>query len=779
MASAKSSRSRNSVPSGLAAPPGALQANGGGGGQEAGVQLADKLKIFKTDNFDSDAYVQSKCQTMNEREIKQLCNYLQDLKKASAEEMRKSVYANYASFIRTSKEISDLEGELLSIKNLLGAQTGLIRGLAEGVNIDSLSAASDGGKEDDKSRIEDQEPSDMEKWVVEFPDLLEVLLAERRVDEALDALDEAERVVTDAKQNQTLGTLALALLQNAVSEYRQKLADQLAEAACQSSTRGVELRGAASALKRLGDGPRAHTLLLTAHDQRLQYNMQVIHPTSTSYGGAYTAAVSQQVFSAIAQALNDSQAVFGDEFASELVIWSTKQAESFAHLVRRHALASSAAAGGLRAAVECVQIAIEHCSLLEAHWKLSLSSVLLRLFRPCVEQALDANLRRIEESTSALAAADDWVLIYPSTGSRTSSRSSTSVMGIQPKLTSSAHRFNSMVQDFLEDVGPLLSMQLGGSTMDGLLKVFNSYINLLINALPSSMEDETYLDGPVNKLVQIAETETQQLSLLANASLLAEDLLPRAAMKLSPHYQAGRIEDTRQRGLDKNIRVPEQREWKRKLQRSVDKLRDSFCRQHALDLIFTEDGDTNLSAEMYINMDYNSEEPDWAPSPIFQELYAKLNSIATIASDIFVGRERFATLLLMRLTETVILWLSEDQSFWEEIEEGQRPLGPLGLQQFYLDMQFVILFGQGRFLSRHVHQVIIDVIERVMAAFSATGMNPDSVLPSNDWFFEIAQETIFRISGKARYGNGERELNSPTASVSAQSISSVRSLGSS
>lgn len=67
MASAKSSRSRASVPSGLGAPPGALQANGGGGAQEAGVQLADKLKIFKTDNFDSDAYVQSKCQTMNER----------------------------------------------------------------------------------------------------------------------------------------------------------------------------------------------------------------------------------------------------------------------------------------------------------------------------------------------------------------------------------------------------------------------------------------------------------------------------------------------------------------------------------------------------------------------------------------------------------------------------------------------------------------------------------------------------------------------------------------
>uniref|UniRef100_A0A452XAY1 Uncharacterized protein n=1 Tax=Aegilops tauschii subsp. strangulata TaxID=200361 RepID=A0A452XAY1_AEGTS len=64
-----------------------------------------------------------------------------------------------------------------------------------------------------------------------------------------------------------------------------------------------------------------------------------------------------------------------------------------------------------------------------------------------------------------------------------------------------------------------------------------------------------------------------------------------------------------------------------------------------------------------------------------QELYAKLNRMAGVAADMFVGRERFATLLMMRLTETVILWLSEDQAFWEEIEQGPKPLGPLGLQQ--------------------------------------------------------------------------------------------------
>ncbi|KAK8954653.1 hypothetical protein KSP39_PZI002333 [Platanthera zijinensis] len=35
--------------------------------QESGVQLSDKLKIFKTDNFDPEAYMQSKCQSMNEK----------------------------------------------------------------------------------------------------------------------------------------------------------------------------------------------------------------------------------------------------------------------------------------------------------------------------------------------------------------------------------------------------------------------------------------------------------------------------------------------------------------------------------------------------------------------------------------------------------------------------------------------------------------------------------------------------------------------------------------
>ncbi|CAH2050591.1 unnamed protein product, partial [Thlaspi arvense] len=497
-------------------------------------------------------------------EIRQLCSYLLDLKRASAEEMRRSVYANYTAFIRTSKEISDLEGELSSMRNLLSTQATLIHGLAEGVHVDSLSTCvPDSSIADELSNYELKEPSDLEKRLKEFPDLLDVLLAERRVEEALETLDEGEHIVSEAKEKKSLSPTVLLSLQTAIIEHRQKLADQLAEAACQPSTRAVSYVLLFQPLKSLG-----MALVLI-------YNMQSLRPSSTSYGGAYTAALSQLVFSAIAQAASDSSAIFGKEpaYTSELVMWATKQIEAFALLVKRHALASSAAAGGLRAAAECVQIALGHCTLLEARG-LALCPVLLKLFRPSVEQALDANIKRIEESTAAMAAADDWELTYPPV-TRQSGRSSSSSLGAsayQHKLSSSAHRFNLMVQDFFEDV-------------------FNSYVSMLIKALPGSMEEEANYE---------------------------DELLPRAAMKLTPLSQANYRDDPRRKPVDRQNRHPEQREWRRRLVASVDRLKDSFCRQHALDLIFTEDGDSHLNADMYINMDGNVDEIEWFPSPIFQ-----------------------------------------------------------------------------------------------------------------------------------------------------------------
>ncbi|KAA3482900.1 exocyst complex component EXO84A isoform X4 [Gossypium australe] len=67
---------------------------------ESNLTLSDRLKQFKSSQFNPEAYLQSKCNNMTEKEIKHACSNLLELRKASAEEMRKSVYANYTAFIR-------------------------------------------------------------------------------------------------------------------------------------------------------------------------------------------------------------------------------------------------------------------------------------------------------------------------------------------------------------------------------------------------------------------------------------------------------------------------------------------------------------------------------------------------------------------------------------------------------------------------------------------------------------------------------------------------------
>lgn len=53
-----------------------------------------------------------------------------------------------------------------------------------------------------------------------------------------------------------------------------------------------------------------------------------------------------------------------------------------------------------------------------------------------------------------------------------------------------------------------------------------------------------------------------------------------------------------------------------------------------------------------------------------------------------------------------------------------------------------------------------------------------SVLPEDEWFADVAQIAIKMLTGKANFANVDRDVASPSASVSAKSISSIVSHGS-
>ncbi|KAJ6914477.1 hypothetical protein NC651_016676 [Populus alba x Populus x berolinensis] len=211
-------------------------------------------------------------------------------------------------------------------------------------------------------------------------------------------------------------------------------------------------------------------------------------------------------------------------YTSELVTWAVKEIESFAFLQKRHVLAQSAAARRLRVATKCIHICLGHCSLSEARG-LSLATILLRLFRSIIEQALSANLKKNEESSAALAAADDWFLTYPRAGGSPFSRTASLGSEWYHSQSFQAVLTNSIPRTFSSE-----RLQLDCPA----LQVFNSYVNLLIRALFISAENEESLEGSGSRIVKMVGTESQQLALLASALLLEDELLPCSAMKLLP-----------------------------------------------------------------------------------------------------------------------------------------------------------------------------------------------------------------------------------------------------
>ncbi|CAI7774395.1 unnamed protein product, partial [Closterium sp. NIES-54] len=408
--------------------------------------IGQEIKHLESESFNADQFMQAKCKAMSEKSLRKLCAELVDFKRASAEEMRKSVYANYKSFIRTAKEISELEGELRNVRSLLTAQSTLIHSLSDRSPIVQSHLA-----DPDRSVYEDdKEASSQEANLLQIPDKMAVCLAERRIDEALDLLAKGEDAVVmcRAGQRPAVNKDSLETLDTSLAEKRAELVDLLARITLQPSVRRAELRHAVAALARLGDPKRAHTLMLACHGAQVQAAVQPLRPGGVSYGAAYTAKISRLVFSTILAAAQDSKAVFGDtpSCASELVLWAHGQTEWCGDLLQQYVLTSAAAAGGLRLAAECVQIAVGHCSLLEDHG-LAMAAVLMRLVRPNVELALEANIRRIEESVQAMAAGDDWSLLpVPSAPRSAAARMLADAPVANFQLTSSAYRLYSMVQ---------------------------------------------------------------------------------------------------------------------------------------------------------------------------------------------------------------------------------------------------------------------------------------------------------------------------------------------
>lgn len=314
---------------------------------------------------------------------------------------------------------------------------------------------------------------------------------------------------------------------------------------------------------------------------------------------------------------------------------------------------------------------------------------------------------------------------------------------------------------------PLVSIQLGGAALEGVAAIFEQYIDILIKALPGQEHEE---EG--KRKVRVASNEEQQLLLLGNATSLADEIVAIAASQIFPG--GSQVLDYKApRSTTVAARSPELKDLRRLLQTHVEKLKFYLCNEIIIGLCYDEYG-SKLSAATYFQID--SDMPRWQdgpmPTALFQSLFHKLISIQQIAGDVLAGKERVTQLFLIRLTETFVKALSTSPELWEMIEEEPGNLGPLGFQQFLLDMQFLALVAKNAgFLSRNVNQAISQEEERMKETYIIGGADLESVLPDPEWLQGAVLDNFNNLMDqwRDRIGFAPRDVSD------IQSVSSMRS----
>lgn len=299
-----------------------------------------------------------------------------------------------------SEEVVEMEHELMELRKHISAQGILVQDLMTGVcrQLEELTGANGSIDESppDPEIYDSQDPlpNELDEHKMLFLEKIDVLLAEHKVDEAIEALDAEEKNFPELKSSGEASSAEASLFKSAFLKRKEMVEDQLVKITEQPSVGILELKKALSNLIKLGKGPLAHQLLLKYYGSHLQRNFDVFLPSCSVCPKVFPATISKFVFSTISLTTKESSLVFGDNpvYSNRIVQWAEWEIEYFVRLVKENAPPSETISA-LRAASICVQASVNCCTMLESQG-LKLSRLLLLLLRPYIEEVLELNFRR-------------------------------------------------------------------------------------------------------------------------------------------------------------------------------------------------------------------------------------------------------------------------------------------------------------------------------------------------------------------------------------------------
>lgn len=310
----------------------------------------------------------------------------------------------------------EVKHELIDLQKHISAQGILVQDLMTGVcrELDEWNQSSN-----DVDEIEHEpellEPlsNDRNDQKTLFFENIDVLLAEHKFEEALEALDAEERNSAELKGSGNTSSDEGSSYKSALMERKAVLEDQLIGIAEQPSVSFPELKKALDGLIKLGKGPVAHQLMLKFYGSHLHKRIEALLPSSSFCPETFPFTLSKIVFSVISSTIKESALIFGVNpvDTNRIVQWAEWEVEYFLRLVKENA-PSSETVPALRSASICIEASLKYCSILEPQG-LTMSKLLLVLLRPSVEEVLESNFRRARRAVLDMAESAECLPLSP------------------------------------------------------------------------------------------------------------------------------------------------------------------------------------------------------------------------------------------------------------------------------------------------------------------------------------------------------------------------------
>ncbi|KAJ1397857.1 Exocyst component Exo84, C-terminal [Sesbania bispinosa] len=644
-------------------------------------------------------------ESMTGRGIKHLCDELRELKEAANQDLQRNIFANSSSFLRS--HISQHIELRLNIRD----------------HIHDVPSP----------------PSELEAHINDVSDKLDIFISENMIDEALHLLESADAHYHSIQLEDNSNCENEIMLYNSmISEKKSMLIQQLTQIAENRRTAGPELQRVLAALCSLGDSQLAIHLLLEYYHLRIVTGTNNLQWSKSSLDEIYIRELARFVFSMISQAARNFVMLFGETsiYASELMLWACEETKSFVTCLDKYVKCNSTMSAGLSSAIKAVKFAVLYCSLLE-NQNLVLRPYLVEYLCPCMEEVLNTHINHFKKVIAIFSASDPWILekyLVSGVFGEAGSSSSTFAVGEQPGyclLTTSGRKVLTLLQAIVEDMSPLVALQMGSLVIGGLMNLFTEYTTILERVLTY----ETSATEPGSSRIKLAESLPQQVSILANLSTLVQFLstMVKGIFSNNNHMDSLVKENHsivhQQQELDDFLLFIEE---------GSNKLRNVFCQQLIL-------SSTYHSHEIFSAVHYDDQFDantinNPMPSGIFQVLFLELRKIKKLDEE-NEFEVNWLMGLLRELMESMFIWVSKNKEIRETTEEHMS-LQTHEAKQFILDVQFLVEIGMyGGYFSNDP----LLLLTLMKSTFSSAGLDPFKDVDNDDWAIDAATKTIQKL----------------------------------